>query len=185
MHTSTNLPPTTSYFHIWWSPSLIYNHWKSFKGHISKKYVKILKIDFSKFHRDNFKRDFKSVNWSVATQNNKYLKRFAKFLLIIDNLLNKQAKRKEKSRFKARITKGILTSIKQRDKICQQIIKVKNSQTKQLKFRLYKKYCNIFLDSAKLEIVWIKITTFFKWHVSIILWSFSRSEQTWWYLYKP
>ena len=31
----------------------------------------------------------------------------------------------------------------------------------------------IFLDSAKLKIVWIKITTFSKQHVSIILWSFS------------
>ena len=30
-----------------------------------------------------------------------------------------------------------------------------------------------FLDSTKLKIVWIKITTFFKQHVSIILWSFS------------
>ena len=31
----------------------------------------------------------------------------------------------------------------------------------------------IFLENTKLKIVWIKITTFFKQHVSIILWSFS------------
>ena len=31
----------------------------------------------------------------------------------------------------------------------------------------------IFLDSTKLKIVWIKITTFFKQRVSIILLSFS------------
>ena len=31
----------------------------------------------------------------------------------------------------------------------------------------------IFLDSTKLKIIWIKITTFFKRCVSIILWSFS------------
>ena len=31
----------------------------------------------------------------------------------------------------------------------------------------------IFLDSTKRKIVWIKITIFFKRHVSIILWSFS------------
>ena len=30
----------------------------------------------------------------------------------------------------------------------------------------------IFLDSTKLKIVWTKTTTFFKQHVSIILWSF-------------
>ena len=30
-------------------------------------YVKTLKRDFSKFHSDNFIRDLKSVNWSVAT----------------------------------------------------------------------------------------------------------------------
>ena len=29
----------------------------------------------------------------------------------------------------------------------------------------------VFLDSTKLKIVWIKIKTFFKWRVSIILWS--------------
>ena len=32
-----------------------------------KKDVKTLKRDFSKFHSDNFIRDLKSVNWSVAT----------------------------------------------------------------------------------------------------------------------
>ena len=31
----------------------------------------------------------------------------------------------------------------------------------------------IFLDSTKFKIVWIKITTFFKRRVSILLWSFS------------
>ena len=37
-------------------------------------------------------------------------------------------------------------------------------------------FCNIsviFFDSTKFKIVWIKITTFFKRRVSIILWSFS------------
>ena len=69
-------------------------------------------------------------------------------MLIINNLLDKhapfkeQAKRKEKLRFKPWITKGILTSIKQRDKIHKEMIKAKNSQTKQLKLSLYKKYCN-------------------------------------------
>ena len=58
-------------------------------------------------------------------------------MLIINNLLDKhapikeQAKRKEKLRFKPSITKGILTSIKQRDEIYKEIIKAKNSQTKQ------------------------------------------------------
>ena len=82
-----------------------------------KKDVKTLKRDFSKFHSDNFIRDLKSVNWSVATQNNPNIG-FENFMLIINNLLDKharfkeQAKRKEKLRFKSWITKGILTSIK-------------------------------------------------------------------------
>ena len=41
------------------------------------------------------------------------------------------------------ITKNILESVKQRDKICKERIKAKNSQTKQLTFSLYKKYCNM------------------------------------------
>ena len=99
-----------------------------------KKDVKTLKRDFSKFHSDNFIRDLKSVNWSVATQNNPNIG-FENFMLIINNLLDKhapfkeQAKRKEKLRFKPWITKG---------KISKEMIKAKNSQTKQLKLSLYK-----------------------------------------------
>ena len=84
----------------------------------------------------------KSVNWSVATQNNPNIG-FENFVIIINNLLDKhapfkeQAKRKEKLRFKPWITKDILTSIKQRDKVYKEMIKAKNSQTKQLKLSLY------------------------------------------------
>ena len=80
----------------------------------------------------------------MATQNSPNIG-FENFLLIINNLLDKyapfkkQAKRKEKLRFKPWITKGILTSIKQRDKIHKEMIKTKNSRTKQLKLSLYKK----------------------------------------------
>ena len=72
----------------------------------------------------------------MTTQNNPNIG-FENFMLIINNLLDKhapikeQAKRKEKLRFKPCITKGILTSIKQRDEIYKEIIKTKNSQTKQ------------------------------------------------------
>ena len=79
----------------------------------------------------------------MATQNNRNIG-FENVMLIINNLLDKhapfeeQAKRKEKLRFKPWIAKGTLTSIKQRDKIYKEIIKAKNSQTKQLKLSLYK-----------------------------------------------
>ena len=78
--------------------------------------MKTLKRDFSKFHSDSFISDFKSVNWSVATQNNPNIS-FRNFMLIINNLLDKhapfkeQAKRKEKLRFRPWITKGIRTFI--------------------------------------------------------------------------
>ena len=52
-----------------------------------------------------------------------------------------QTKRREKLRFKIWITKVILTSIKQRDKVNKEIIKAKNSQTKELKFSFHKKDC--------------------------------------------
>ena len=116
--------------------------------------MKTLKIDFSKFHSDHFIRDLKSVNCSVATQNNPNIG-FENFMLIINNrldihaLFKEKAKRKEKLGFKPWITKGILTSAKQRDKIYKEMIKVKNSQTKQLNFSLYKKYLNIIVDLLK------------------------------------
>ena len=113
-----------------------------------KKDVKTLKRDFSKFHSDNFIRDLKSVNWSVATHNNLNIG-FKNFMLIINNLLDKQAPFKEKLRFKPWITKRILTAIKQRDKIYKEMIKAKNSQTKQLKLSLYEKYRNIIVDILK------------------------------------
>ena len=119
-----------------------------------KKDVKTLKRDFSKFHCNNFIRDLKSVNWSVATQNNPNIG-FENFMLIINNLLDKhapfkeQAKRKEKLRFKHWITKCILTSVKQRGKIHKEMIKTKNSQTKQLKLSFYKNYRNIIVDILK------------------------------------
>ena len=93
-------------------------------------------------------KDLKSGNRSEATQNNPDIA-FENFMLIINNLLDKhapfkeQTKRKEKLRFKHWITKGILTSVRQRNKIYKEMIKVKNSQTKQLKLSLYKKYYNI------------------------------------------
>ena len=119
-----------------------------------KKDVKTLKADFSKFHSDHFIRDLKSVNCSVATQNNPNIG-FENFILIINNLLDthalfkEKAKRKDKLGFRPWITKDILTSIKQRDKIYKEIIKVKNSQTKQLNFSFYKKYLNIIVDLLK------------------------------------
>ena len=76
----------------------------------------------------------------MATQNKPNIG-FENFMLIINNLLDKhapfkkQAKRKEKLRFKPWITKGILTSIKQRGKVHKEMIKTKNSQTKQLKLK--------------------------------------------------
>ena len=116
--------------------------------------METLKRAFSKFDSDNFIRDLKLVNWSVATQNNPNIG-FENFMLIINNLLDKhapfkeQAKRKEKLRFKPWITKGILTYMKQRDKIYKKMIKVKNSKTKQLKLSLYKKYRNIIVNLLK------------------------------------
>ena len=47
--------------------------------------------------------------------------------------------------------------------IMMQEIKLSITQKKLLKFNFV-----IFLDSTKLKIVWIKITAFFKRHISII-----------------
>ena len=51
------------------------------------KDMKTLERVFSKFCSDNFIRVFKSVNWSVATQNNPNIS-FENFMLIINNLLD-------------------------------------------------------------------------------------------------
>ena len=149
VYTSGNL--TTSIFDHLPQFSIIEN---LLSDTLVKKDVKTLKRQFSKFHSDNFIRDLKTVKWSVATQNNPNIG-FENFMLIINNLLDKhapfkeQVKRKEKLRFKPWITKGILTSIKQRNKIYKEMIKAKISQIKQLKFSLYKRYRNIIVDLLK------------------------------------
>lgn len=73
--------------------------------HLSSDTVKNVKTLKRDFHSDSFIRDFKSVNYSVATQKKSNIG-FEKFMLIINNLLGKyapfkeQAKRKVKLRFK-------------------------------------------------------------------------------------
>ena len=72
------------------------DHWK-FKWYISNKRGENLKKrDFLKFHSDIFIRDFKTVNCSVAIQNNPNIGS-ENFLLIINNLLEKQAPFKEQA----------------------------------------------------------------------------------------
>ena len=109
-----------------------------------KKEVKTLKRDFSKVPRDNFITNLKSVNWSRATQNNPNIGFETSCLsstIFLTNMppFKEQSKRKVILRFKPWITKGILTSIKQRDKTFKKMIKTKNSQNKQRKFSFYKK----------------------------------------------
>ena len=58
-------------------------------------------------------------------------------------------KKRKKIRLKPWITKGTLKSIKQRDKTYKEMIKAKDSQPKQLKSSLYKKYWNIIFDLIK------------------------------------
>ena len=76
-------------------------------------------------------------------------------MLITNHLLDKyapfkeQTKRREKLRFKPWTTTGLLTSIKQGGKIHKDMIKANNSETKQLKLSLYKKYRNIIVDLLK------------------------------------
>ena len=56
---------------------------------------------------------------------------FENFMLIINNLLNKYAPFKKQTK-RTRKIKGILRSVKQRYRIYNEVIKAKNSQTKQL-----------------------------------------------------
>ena len=50
-------------------------------------------------------------------------------------------------------------------------------------YYIRKSYFSIFLDNTKRKIVWIKITTFFKRRVSIILWSFHSMMEMRCYFY--
>ena len=50
--------------------------------------MKTLRRDFSKFHGGNFIGDLKSINWSLATQNNPNIG-FENSMVVINNLLDK------------------------------------------------------------------------------------------------
>ena len=87
-----------------WKPYYLHNHLPQFttienllSDTLVKKDVKTLKRDFSKFHSDNFIRDLKSVNWSVATRNNPNIG-FENFMLIINNLLDNMPLLRNKSK---------------------------------------------------------------------------------------
>ena len=98
-----------------------------------------------------------------------------KAIMVMPGLLLQKPSRKSKSkdhltslenRMKPWHAGEIMELLKETDTI-QKDLRVSNTLS------TITKISKIFLDNTKLKTVWIKITTFFKWRVSIILWSFS------------
>ena len=104
--------------------------------------------DYKNFNEEAFKTELCEHDWSFATENKDINLSFEIFLHFINRILDKHApiktvkKRENKIISKPWITRGIKISMKKRDKLYKQMLKVKNKQQKLIKHESYKKYRN-------------------------------------------
>ena len=104
-----------------------------------------------------FEKDIKSIGWPLTAKNNSLNLGFETFLRLFDKTLDKHVpfkaftKKKQKQNMKPWVTSGIQRSMKMRDKIYRQMVKLKTKQDKIAKFEAYGKYCNKIIDLLKIS----------------------------------
>ena len=110
---------------------------------------KTFKRCYKNFNNDDFIKDVEKIEWSNTIKDNDNPNdSIAKFLQIFDCILNKHAplkalsKKETKSSNKPWITKGILTSIKIKDKLYKRYLKSSSSPAKDIIFEKFKTYRN-------------------------------------------
>ena len=116
---------------------------KSNQRYLPKKH-NILRRDTKHFDRENFLLDLLGINWDEKISYTDADSAFDEFYLILENLLDKYLPLKKitqkqyKRRFKPWITKGILKSCEQRDKMHHQYTKSTDPSIKSKLFAEYK-----------------------------------------------
>ena len=130
---------------------------ENFEGQTYKiKTPKAAIRDYKNFNSESFQSDSKESDWSLATENDDVDLGFETFFKLFSRTLDKHAlykeirKRKEIT-LKPWITKGIKQSIKVRDRLYKDMIRIKNIQLHQIKEKSFKKYCNKKVDFIKIN----------------------------------
>ena len=101
--------------------------------------------DFKNFNMDVFEKDLSAIDWSLATENIDTDLSFKTFLRLFHRVLDKHAplkktnKREKKEKIKPWVTKGIIKSIKVRDKFYKEFIRLKIPQEREYKYIAFKK----------------------------------------------
>ena len=93
---------------------------------------------------DAFERDLSAIAWSLATENIDIDLSFKTFLRLFHRVLDKHAplkkttKREKKEKNKYWLTKGIIKSIKVRDKLYKKFVRWKVPQEREYKYSVFK-----------------------------------------------
>ena len=111
------------------------------------------KQDFSRLNKEHFEKDLKNTNWTSILETGKkdIDKSFESFLTTVNSIisdhapLTKLSNKEKKLKNKPWVTKGILKSIAQKDKIRRKQCRAKN----QAKFKTYRNAINILIRRSK------------------------------------
>lgn len=112
--------------------------------------------DFSKFNREDFLLDFLSIPWNENFENKDANDKLKLFIDSTNNLIERHAPTKTKwvknsTSLKPWVTKGLLQSIKNRDKIHKKLLKAKKPEDKLTKFNQYKSHRNLLLKLLRIS----------------------------------
>ena len=119
--------------------------------------IKFTYRHFKGFDEKCFNEELKSIDWSLATENNDLNLGFRTFFHLSNKTLDKHAPLKQGTREDKKIeqkpwvTKRIQTSMKRRDKLYKEAIKEKKSRKKIQKRETYRKYRNKIVDLLKVS----------------------------------
>ena len=123
--------------------------------HLSK-HQNIFKRSFKNFDNENFILDYLAIDWSQldSKDTNEAFELFlSKIIVLLDQYapLTKVTNKEYKLRAKPWITKGILKSIKIRDKIFNKFTKAKTNILKTQLHHNYKHYRNLIVNLIKIN----------------------------------
>ena len=110
----------------------------------------IYKQSFKNFNPQDFQRDLENINWDRALKinENHTNQSFDRFFNVFETILDAYAPLKKltnkeiKLNLNLRLTNGIITSIRQKDKLCKIFSRAKDCQMKQKLHKEFQKYRN-------------------------------------------
>ena len=137
--------------YLWWHNKFISDHlpqyiiFENFKeNNITKNDNQTAFRDFKNFNMDAFERDLSAIEWSLATKNIDTNLSFKTSLWLFYRVLDKYAllkittKNEKKEKIQTQVTKGIIKSIKVRDKLYKEFIRSKIPQECEYKYSAFK-----------------------------------------------